>query len=621
MNSWSLLARALRFARPHALAAAVILVLTLLVAGAGALEPLAMKYIFDRLTGPEAAEGLFLGVALLAGLALGRELAQALSNLLTWRTRLRVHYSLLDQTVSRLHRLPQDYQRKEGVGAIMTRLDRSIQGFIGALTEISFSVLPAFFYLALALAAMLRLNVTLTVVVLAFSPLPAIIAALAAPNQTRREKILLDRWAGLYSRFNEVLSGILTVRSFAKEDYEKRRFLRGVREANRVVVRGVGFDTAMGALQGVVVAAARITAVGLGGMLVYQGEITLGTVVAFLGYVGGLFGPVQGLTGVYRTVKTAGVSLAQIFEILDREDFLGDAPDAVDAPILEGHVEFRQVTFGYGQPGQSRPLLKDVSLRALPGQTVALVGPSGAGKTTLMALLQRFHDPWRGAVLVDGIDLRRLRQKTLRRQIGVVLQEALLFNESVRDNIAYGRPAASREEIERAARMANAHEFIERLEHGYDTLVGERGSRLSGGERQRIAIARALLKQPPILILDEATSALDAETESRIQEAVERLIRGRTTFIIAHRLSTVVDAQRICVVRGGRMEETGTHDELLAHGGYYAYLVERQVGGLLPSDRRSGLDRRRPNRREPGRRVKDKGWFPPPAETGEADPV
>ncbi|MEG6552018.1 ABC transporter ATP-binding protein, partial [Desulfocurvibacter africanus] len=578
MNSWSLLARAMSFARPHAAAAAVILVLTLLVAGAGAVDPLVMKYIFDSLTGPQASEGLFFGVALLAGLALGREIVQALSNWLTWRTRLRIHYRLLDETVSRLHRLPQDYQRKEGVGAIMTRLDRSIQGFIGAVSEISFSVLPSLFYLALALTAMLRLDALLTVVVVAFAPLPAIIAALSAPNQTRREKILLDSWAGIYSRFNEVLSGIMTVRSFAMEDYEKRRFLRGVREANRVVTRGVGFDTSVGALQGMVVAAARITAIGLGGVLVYQGDITLGTVVAFLGYVGGLFGPVQGLTGIYRTIKTAGVSLSQIFEILDREDALGDAPDAVDAPILSGLVEFRHVTFCYGRA----PVVQDVNLRAMPDQTIALVGPSGAGKTTLMALLQRFNDPQQGSVLVDGLDVRRLKQKTLRRQIGVVLQEALLFNESVRDNIAYGRPSASREEIEEAARMANAHEFITALEQGYDTPVGERGSRLSGGERQRIAIARALLKQPPILILDEATSALDAETEARIQEAVARLIRGRTTFVIAHRLSTVVDADRICVIRGGRIEESGTHDELLARCGYYAYLVERQVGGLLP---------------------------------------
>ncbi len=208
---------------------------------------------------------------------------------------------------------------------------------------------------------------------------------------------------------------------------------------------------------------------------------------------------------------------------------------------------------------------------------VAIVGPSGAGKSTLMALLQRFYDPTRGAIRIDGRDLRELRQMSLRRQIGVVLQDALLFNEPVRDNIAYGRPEATRPEIEAAAKAANAHEFILALEKGYDTEVGERGSRFSGGERQRIAIARALLKDPPILILDEATSALDVELEAQVQEAIERLIRGRTTFVIAHRLSTVVNADRIVVLKGGRIIESGRHRELVAAGGYYASLIERQA--------------------------------------------
>jgi ATP-binding cassette subfamily B protein len=228
---------------------------------------------------------------------------------------------------------------------------------------------------------------------------------------------------------------------------------------------------------------------------------------------------------------------------------------------------------------------------------IAIVGPSGAGKSTLMALLQRFYDPVGGTILIDGMELSAMKQHSLRKQIGVVLQDALLFNESIRDNIAYGRPDATLEAVEEAARTANAHEFIERLPLGYETCVGERGNRLSGGERQRIAIARALLKDPPILILDEATSALDAELEAKLQEALERLIRGRTTFVIAHRLSTVVNADRIIVLRDGRIIEAGRHGELLLAGGYYASLVERQTRGLLfprpsPSRRRRITDRR-----------------------------
>jgi ATP-binding cassette, subfamily B, bacterial len=576
---WTRLRRALAFVGPHRRTVAAILVLTILTAAISAMMPLAMKYIFDRLGSQQALAPVLLGVAALAGLSLFREVAGGFSNWLSWRVRLKIHAGLLEATVTRLHRLPLGLHRGEGVGAIMTRLDRSIQGFIGAVSEISFNVLPAFFYLLIAIVFMVRLDWRMTLLVLAFAPLPAVIAALAAPNQTRREQNLLDRWARIYSRFNEVLAGIVTVRSFAMEDAEKKRFLDSVDKANQVVVRGIGFDTRVGAAQNLTVLLARIAAILLGGVLVLQGKATLGTLVAFLAYVDGLFGPVQGLTGIYRTLRTASVSLDQIFAILDREDRLADAPDAREITSLRGEVAFEKVSFWYEVTGM--PVLRGIDLRIRPGEMLAVVGPSGSGKSTLMSLLQRFYDPREGRVLVDGMDLRTVKQQSLRRQIGVVLQDAVLFNESVRDNIAYGRPGASQREIEAAARAANAHEFILKLEEGYDTPVGERGHRLSGGERQRIAIARAILKDPAVLILDEATSALDAELEFLIQQALERLIRGRTTIVIAHRLSTVVNADRIVVIKKGEIAETGTHRELIDRNGYYATLVERQTRGLL----------------------------------------
>jgi ATP-binding cassette, subfamily B, bacterial len=271
----------------------------------------------------------------------------------------------------------------------------------------------------------------------------------------------------------------------------------------------------------------------------------------------------------------------QVFHILDTQDHLGDAPDAEEVTGLRGEVEFDDVHFAYS-PDRSSPLINGISLHVRPGENIALVGPSGAGKSTLMALLCRFYDPLSGAVRIDGRDIRGLKQMSLRRNIGVVLQESLLFNESVRANIAYGRPEATQEQIEEAARAAHAHEFIMRLPQGYDTVVGERGSRLSMGERQRVAIARSLLKNPPILILDEPTSALDAESEALVQEALSRLMKGRTTFAIAHRLSTVVDADRILVLKGGRIVEEGDHARLMALDGYYASLVRRQTRGLLP---------------------------------------
>ncbi|HWQ90786.1 MAG TPA: ABC transporter ATP-binding protein, partial [Clostridia bacterium] len=375
---------------------------------------------------------------------------------------------------------------------------------------------------------------------------------------------------------------IVTVRSFSMEDTEKQRFLRDVSAANRVVIRGVGIDTGLGVATNLVVAFARVAAVAMGGLLVLKGSITLGTLIAFLGYVGGLFGPVQGLTGIYQTLQKAYVSLDEIFSILDIQEHLGDDPNAEDVTHVRGDVSFENVKFHYDE--LDRPILDGVDLEVQAGQTLAIVGPSGSGKTTLMALLMRFYDPQEGAIRLDGRDLRKLKQRSLRRNIGTVLQDPLLFNDTVRNNIAYGRPEATPEDVERAAQAANAHALIAQLPDGYDTMLGERGGRLSVGERQRVAIARALLKDPPILVLDEATSSLDAESEALVQEALDRLMQGRTTFVIAHRLATVVHADRIIVLKQGRVSESGTHETLMRSRGYYSTLVERQTRGLIRNE-------------------------------------
>lgn len=574
------LRRALSYLRPSLAPLALMVFLTLAAAVASALEPLLLRLVVDDLSSGGSLRLIAYGVGGLLGVALLREGFTAASNWLAWRTRLHVHQTLLDETVGRLHTLPVGFHRSHGVGAIMTRLDRGIQGFLSAVTEITCNILPSVVYLAIAVGIMLQLDHRLALLVLAFAPLPALLAARAAPEQTQRERSLLDRWTKIYSRFNEVLSGIVTVRSYAMEDAEKRRFLGGVQEANQLVLRGVKLDSRISAQQGLVVALARIAAIALGGYLILRGEGTIGTLVAFLGYLAGVFGPVQGLTGVYRTLHKASVSIDDVFSILDEQDNLGDAPDAREVGHLTGAVQFRDVSFAYRS--DQRPVLDGLNLEVRPGERVALVGPSGSGKSTTMALLQRFYDPSSGAILLDGHDLRSLKQASVRRQIGVVLQDGTLFDDTVRANIAYGRPEAPFEEVVKAAQAANSHDFIQRLPQGYDTVIGERGGRLSGGERQRISIARALLKDPPLLILDEATSALDAESEELIQEALDRLVRGRTTFVIAHRLATVVGADRIVVLRDGRIVEAGRHEELLQRRGYYASLVQKQLKGLAP---------------------------------------
>jgi ATP-binding cassette subfamily B protein len=573
---------AIRFVTPQRRAILTIIGLTLAVAAINALEPLILKGIFDGLTADATVRLLLIAIAALALLALLREAMDGFANWLTWRTRIGLQYALMEATIGKLHRMPLAVQRSEGIGAIMTRLDRSIQGLTSAVSLLLFSTLPAVMFLIIAATIMFRLDWRLAALVIAFAPLPALIAARAAPEQTLRERTLLDRWAQIYSRFNEVLSGILIVRSFAMEDAEKTRFLRDVGEANKVVVRGVAADAGYASASNLVIAFARIAGVGLGGYLVLHGQITIGTVVAFLGYIGGLFGPVQGLSSVYSSIRKASVSLEEIFKILNIHEHLGDSPDAKDIENVRGDVCFENVCFRYEQSG--RPLLDGITLDVKAGESVAIVGPSGSGKTTLMALLMRFYDPVQGRILLDGQDLRTLKQSAIRRNIGVVLQDPLLFNDTICANIAYGRPDASSADIEAAAKAAFAHEFIMRLPEGYNTIVGERGGRLSGGERQRITIARALLKNPPILVLDEPTSALDTESEEAVQNAIEHLMHGRTIFVIAHRLSTVINADRIIVLKEGRIVESGTHRDLVRHNGYYASLIKRQSRGLIPND-------------------------------------
>jgi ATP-binding cassette subfamily B protein len=570
--------RSFQFIHPYRRKLTGVVALALLLAALSAIDPLVMKYLFDELSRGGSMTPFALTMVGLAGLELARAGLQAWLGVLSWDVRLGVDYTVREQVMGKLNSLPMSYHQGESVGASMNRINAGINGCVTAFCEAAFNLLPTLLYLALSITAMLRMEWHLALVVIFFAPIPAVIGAWAAPEQMQRERRLVERWNSIYGRFNEVLAGMMTVKGFAMEEEEKRRFLEGVRQGNDVVRRGVRIDNQTGSLRSFAATAARLSALALGGYFVSRGAMTVGTLVAFLGYIGGLFGPVQGLTNTYQTVRRATVSLEAIFGILDADDVIADTPGAADIKLARGEVEFRNVSFGY-RP--SSAVLRNINLTAHPGETIALIGPSGSGKTTLTNLLQRFYHVSDGSITVDGVDIREMTQHSLRSQIGVVFQDPHLFNDTVRANIAYGRPDATQAQVEAAAQAAQAHEFIMELPEGYETVVQERGSRLSVGQRQRIAIARALLKDPPILILDEATSALDTESERLIQRALKALLHGRTAFVIAHRLSTVRDADRIIVIREGEISETGNHSELLAQGGYYASLVSRQAEGFL----------------------------------------
>jgi ATP-binding cassette subfamily B protein len=577
-RTWPRLRRALTFTRGHRWAIFGTVTLAVVAAAVTAVEPLVLRHLVDALPRAFGRRALVTGALTLAALLASREVLNAIGNWLGWRTRLSVQRALLDATIGRLHALPLAFHRGEGVGGTMTRLDRGVQGLAATFSELVFNLFPALLYLGVATVMMLRLHAGLTFAILAVLPLPALLGVWAAGTQTARDQSLLNRWRRIYARLHEVLGGIATVKSFAMEQEEKRRFVTDVDGANQLVIRGVKFDARLALAQNLLTGGTRVLVVAYGGYLALRGELSVGTLLAFLGYLGGLTSPVQGLTGLYQTLRRASVSLGAVFSILEAEDHVSDAADACDARVVGGEIVFDRVGFGYGT---GRPVLDHVDLKVRAGETVALVGPSGGGKTTLMSLLLRLHDPERGSIRVDGVDIKCVTQRSLRRQIGVVMQDPLLFDDTVSANIAYGRDHATPAEIEAAARAANAHAFIQALPHGYQSRVGERGALLSAGQRQRIAIARALLKDPPILVFDEATSALDAESEAEVQSALDRLLVGRTTFLVAHRLATVVRADRILVFRGGRIAESGTHAELVRDGGYYAGLVALQTRGLL----------------------------------------
>jgi ABC-type multidrug transport system fused ATPase/permease subunit len=552
----------------------ILMLVALLASTAAALAPPPLiKIAIDDGIGPPADLGtLNLVVAAFVLSALVYWGASYAQTYLTGWVGQRALQDLRVKIFAHLQSQPVGFFERRQAGQLISRMTNDVQALDSLVTDSVVTLFQSTLTLVGTMVILLLLDVELALLTFLIFPVMALASLafrVASADAYARTRTAIG---SITAHLQETLSGIRVVRSFGQEPRHLARF-RSLNQSNRDVnMTTVNLNAAYFPAVELISALATVGIVVYGGMQAIDGDITPGVVFAFVAALNLFFDPIQQLSHLYTTYQAAMAALDKIFELLDEEPDLVDAPDAIELDRLRGEIELRDVSFGYGgDEGEDTVwALHDVSLKIPPGQTVALVGATGAGKSTIAKLVARFYDPTRGTVLVDGHDLRTVTQASLRRQFGVVPQEAFLFSGTIAENIAFGRPDATHEEIDAAARAVGADEFIRGLEHGYDTPVGERGTQLSAGQRQLVAFARALAADPRVLILDEATSNVDLHTEGRIEDGLRRLLAGRTAVVIAHRLSTIRQAGRIVVLDGGRIVEQGTHEELLeAEGAYW----------------------------------------------------
>jgi ATP-binding cassette, subfamily B, putative efflux pump len=433
--------------------------------------------------------------------------------------------------------------------------------------------------LVIILYFLFRIDVTTTFVALATFPIYLFIFRKFSAEIRSTTRRVQDELSVMASNAHERISGSAVIHAFTQERNERKRFENESERLFSINMKRILMQSLNQAVTGTLTGLAPLIVVAFGGYRVISGQITIGELIALTMYLSPLYLPLQRFSELNVVFANSMAALDRIYEIMDEEPEIVSRPDAIELSEVKGEVSFDHVSFAY-KP--TNPVLHDITFKANPGQKIALVGPSGSGKSTIVSLIPRFYDPNAGQVLIDNYDIRRIKVKSLRQHIGMVLQDPILFSGTIRENILYGNPSASDEEVITASKAANAYDFITALPNGFDTEVGERGAFLSGGQKQRITIARAFLKNPKILVFDEATSSLDSESEQMIQDAMNRLIVGRTTFIIAHRLSTIVRADKILVIHKGRIVESGTHHELILRDGMYRELYERQFGPVYP---------------------------------------
>ena len=571
--------RLAQYLRPYGTPLLIAFVCMFFAAGANLAAPYMLKLAIDDFI----ARSDMAGLARISVLTVG---VYFISYLCTWqqtwqtsRVGQYILAKLRDDVFVHLQRLSMRYFDTHESGVTMSRVVNDVAVIQEMLSTGVINMMSDVLMLVGIVVIMLALDVRLAL--LTFAVLPLMVVATVVFTSKARGAFRETRSAigAVAADLQETISAVRVVQSFAREDVSRQRF-DAVNERNRIAnIRAITLASAFMPAVDVLSTVATAIVVLFGGLAVIRGEITIGVVVAFTGYVTRFFAPIRDLSQVYTTFQAAMAGGERVFELLDEVPAVQDRPGAIEMPPIRGHVVFDDVSFAY-KPDV--PVLRGVSLEALPGQTVALVGPTGAGKTSIISLLTRLYDVTDGRILIDGIDIRDVTQASLRSQFGVVLQEPFLFSGTIAENIRFGRPSATQEEVEEAARLVGVHEFVSRLPQGYETAVMERGQNFSQGQRQLLSFARAVLARPRILILDEATSSVDTRTERIIQDALAWMLKGRTSFVVAHRLSTIESADQVLVIDGGVIAERGTHHELLARRGIYYQLHQRQVGTREP---------------------------------------
>jgi len=556
------------------------------------LEPWPLKIVFDYVFGSKAMPAWLAGIVSFIGtdklsilnftvlaviaIAIVAAISSYFEKYLTTSVGQWVMHDLRRVLYGHIQRLSLAYHDHKRTGDLISRVTSDIDAVQSLISNVMLGMLVNVLTLMGMVMVMFYLNWEFTLIALLVVPGLFLVVYRYTHRIKQASRAMRLKEGEVVNVLEEVLSSIRVVKAFAREDYEQRRFERESRASVETALQARNVKAKLPPLVEIIVACGTCLVLWYGARLVLTGTLTSGEMLVFLLYLGKMYQPIRALSKMTDTISRASVGWERVREVLENELQTRNLPGAKRAPRFKGKIEFDRVNFSYDR---GETVLRNLSLKIEPGQLAALVGPTGAGKTTIVSLLPRFYDLSSGEIRIDGTDIRRFKIKSLREQISFVLQETLLFRAPVWQNIAYGKPEASRAEIIRAAKLANADEFIERMPDGYDTMIGERGMTLSGGQRQRITIARAIIRNSPILILDEPSAGLDAESEKLVFDAIENLMEGKTSIVIAHRLATVIRADAIFVIDDGKVIDQGTHKELLARGGLYSRLYELQFRG------------------------------------------